>query len=53
MIQLLWATGRLSFVRFLPYHPLPFDEFSFKEINREVNPRFHVIVFVYGVTQEN
>ena len=29
------------------------DEFSFKEMRTWVSPRFHLLVFVFGVNQEN
>ena len=37
---------------FLALPPIA-NEFSFKETKRGFNPRFHLVVFVYGVTQEN
>ena len=34
-------------------HSLPLDEFSLKEMRTWGRPKFHLVVFVYGVNQES
>ena len=54
IIQLLWATDRLLFARFLVLsmhcHCMNSPSTNGK---RGVSTRFHLVVFVYGVNQEN